>query len=768
VSAAIPDVVGDGEAYSFAFHPDGSHLCAATRDGTLWVYDLQAPGQKPSLLVKLPPRPDELAFDPSGNRLAMVRAGQAQILDTKTGKVSAPFAESHPVEKVGWHPTGNYLALVCSPHEIAVWDLKRMTRMVALNGCQNMGISLAFTPDGERLMSHGWEGMVRFWDWRTGKQLMQKAGVSSLNFSPDGRTLIWDGGPLSQVQLASGREYRSLVRQSNLGMDVDLWKPSFHPEGRLVAVPMSDAIRLFDMDTGDEVAALPQSNYAVAFQEDGALLTNGDRGLLRWPIQDVARAEWRVGPPKQLLARSFIDMASDRTGSVIGQATGNGAILVRSSKDPVFLGPHVDARHIAISPDGSYAVTGNHEGHEGTKVWDTKTQRLLLTFPMGRGSTGSFSPDGHWLAVWGGHGWQVVKVGTWEKKLDDQWCVSLAFSPESAVVAAVSAQGVIRLLDVASGKELARLEDPNQAFGTCIFSPDGARLLISSDNDRAIHVWDLRKIRARLAEMGLDWNAPSYQEAKEPSSIPLTVRVELGNTFVDHRKVIVLSSLRVALNAFDFEAYLERGRAYSRLKKPQEAVKDFGMALAMLPAGHKAHGELLVRRSENLRILHEEVRANADLQQLAKLDLSIQEELQSSAAEQCNNLAWSYVTSSLQQRDPSTALTLIEKAIKLNPNGSAHFNTLGVVYYRLGRYSAATVALERSLRETQGQYAAFDQFFLAMCHARQGAVEEGRKCFDQAVQWTLLNKEMIGKQPTWSKELAAFQAEAKELLTKQQ
>jgi eukaryotic-like serine/threonine-protein kinase len=764
VSAAIPVVVGEGEVYGFAFHPDDRRLCTGTLDGSLWLYDLQAPGQKPSLLVNLQPRAEELAFDSTGTRLAMVRAGQAQILDTRAGKVSAPFAESHPVEKVGWHPTGNYLALVSSPHEIAVWDLKRMTRMPALIGSQNMGISVAFTPDGDRLISHGWDGMVRLWDWRTGKQLMQKAAVSDLNFSSDGRTLMWDGGPLSLVQLASGREYRSLVRQSNLGTDVDIWKLSFHPEGRLAAVPMSDGIRLFDLETGDELAALPQSNYAVAFQEDGALLTNGDRGLLRWPIQNVAPAEWQVGPPKLLLSRSFIDMASDRTGNVIGQATGNGAILVRSSKDPVFLGPHVDARHIAISPDGIYAVTGNHEGHEGTKVWDTKTQRLLISFPTGRESSGLFSPNGQWLAVRGGHGWQVVKVGTWEKKLEDQWCISLAFSPDSAVVAAVSAQGVIQLLEVASGKELARLEDPNQAFGASIFSPDGARLLISSDNDKAIHVWDLREIRAHLGELGLDWDAPGYPQAGEISSIPLKARVELGNIFVDYRKVIGLGSLRIALNAFDFDAYLERGRAYSSLRQPQDAVKDFSVALAMLPAGHKIHGELLFRRSNSLRILHEEVRANADLQELAKLDLSVPEELKSSAAEQCNNLAWSCVTTALQQRDAPTALMLIEKAIKLNPKGSAHLNTLGVVYYRLGRYSEANVALERSLRETQGQFAAFDQFFLAMCHARQGAVEEGRKCFDQAVQWTLLNKEMIANQPTWSKELKAFQAEAKELL----
>src|SRR5207302_4687288 len=45
----------------------------------------------------------------------------------------------------------------------------------------------------------------------------------------------------------------------------------------------------------------------------------------------------------------------------------------------------------------------------------------------------------------------------------------------------------------------------------------------------------------------------------------------------------------------------------------------------------------------------------------------------------------------------------------------AHLNTLGVVYYRLGRWEDAAATLTRAA-EANNQATAFEDFFLAMCH----------------------------------------------------
>ncbi len=47
----------------------------------------------------------------------------------------------------------------------------------------------------------------------------------------------------------------------------------------------------------------------------------------------------------------------------------------------------------------------------------------------------------------------------------------------------------------------------------------------------AVHVWDLRAIRRRLAAMGLDWDAPAYADADlaDAASAPLPpLQVDLG------------------------------------------------------------------------------------------------------------------------------------------------------------------------------------------------------------------------------------------------
>jgi hypothetical protein len=43
-------------------------------------------------------------------------------------------------------------------------------------------------------------------------------------------------------------------------------------------------------------------------------------------------------------------------------------------------------------------------------------------------------------------------------------------------------------------------------------SPDGSRLVLTTNDGPAVHVWDLRAIRRQLGEMGLDWDAPAYPQ----------------------------------------------------------------------------------------------------------------------------------------------------------------------------------------------------------------------------------------------------------------
>ncbi len=64
-----------------------------------------------------------------------------------------------------------------------------------------------------------------------------------------------------------------------------------------------------------------------------------------------------------------------------------------------------------------------------------------------------------------------------------------------------------------------------------IFSPDGSRLVVTTHDGPAVHVWDLRAIRRHLARMGLDWDAPAYSDddPASPALLPFPpLKVDYG------------------------------------------------------------------------------------------------------------------------------------------------------------------------------------------------------------------------------------------------
>jgi hypothetical protein len=78
------------------------------------------------------------------------------------------------------------------------------------------------------------------------------------------------------------------------------------PDERLLAVGMADGVGLWDLERGRALAFLSLPMYRnVLFEPSGALLANGPRELLRWPIRQdpKTRGLLIVGPPQQLPSR---------------------------------------------------------------------------------------------------------------------------------------------------------------------------------------------------------------------------------------------------------------------------------------------------------------------------------------------------------------------------------------------------------------------------------------------------------------------------------
>jgi tetratricopeptide (TPR) repeat protein len=131
------------------------------------------------------------------------------------------------------------------------------------------------------------------------------------------------------------------------------------------------------------------------------------------------------------------------------------------------------------------------------------------------------------------------------------------------------------------------------------------------------------------------------------------------------------------------------------------------------------------------------------------------------AAEACNGLAWAYLTAPEAQRDVKAALPLAEKTLRLASATANYRNTLGLAYYRSGRYREAVEVLRPNVVQQKDSALAYDLYFLAMSHYQLGETARARDYYAWAVRWVSLQQDLRQER---REELAAFQAEAEGLL----
>jgi len=389
------------------------------------------------------------------------------------------------------------------------------------------------------LASSCWDGILRLWDPRTGQQLFNtQTSARGLRFSQDDRVLAAGGGSGAKPmmsEIAPARVYRTLARDPALGRGYYQFS-AIHPSGRLLAVGMGEGTDLWDLAGGRHLASihLAPGNFCLLFDPSGALLTNGPDGLRRWPVEaDPAAAELlRIGPPQPLpMPGSDCQIAQSRDGRVLASAQYDGGLVLHQDRPgpPIRLRPHGDARYIAVSPDGRLVATGSHNGAK-VKVWQTQEDgKLEKELPVGVGSEVGFSPDGQWLAATGDD-LRLWAVADWRQE-GEIGGGAFAFSPDGKVLAVETKYGNVRLVDPSSGREYARLEDPNQARAVPRFSLDGSRLILTGIEGHAVRVWDLRALREELAKLDLDWDVLAYPPADpRADQKPLQVQVDLGDT----------------------------------------------------------------------------------------------------------------------------------------------------------------------------------------------------------------------------------------------
>jgi WD40 repeat protein len=226
---------------SVAFSPDGQSVVTASRDGTARTWALN--GRRLATLAGNADVVDLARFSPDGYSVATAGAdGSVKIWDagTRPQLSRSSLAPPDPPSPTATSPDGDVTASADGPIVRLEGSDGAVTELV---GHRLDVSSVAFSPDGTRLVTAGRDHDAILWDVPTGTALRALRGhfgsVSDARFSPDGRWIV-TAGPRS----------------------VGLWRAS---DGRL--------IRLLVGPEGPFTAAafLPDSQTIVAKTESGVV-----------------------------------------------------------------------------------------------------------------------------------------------------------------------------------------------------------------------------------------------------------------------------------------------------------------------------------------------------------------------------------------------------------------------------------------------------------------------------------------------------------------
>ena len=183
--------------YSVSFHPTEPIFCTGSYDKQLFLWSASN-GQK---LLEIPGHVDavyESLFSPDGRWILSCSADRTiKIWSASSGKqLFKPMSESTAeLLAMAVHPSGLEVSAAGTDKMIRTWRLSGQGGALLRSTFAHDGavLDLAYTPDGERLVSSGEDLLVKFWDSQTLEEIgsleNQSDWVSVLAVSPDGRSL---------------------------------------------------------------------------------------------------------------------------------------------------------------------------------------------------------------------------------------------------------------------------------------------------------------------------------------------------------------------------------------------------------------------------------------------------------------------------------------------------------------------------------------------------------------------------------------------------
>ena len=313
---------------SVALSPDGALLAAGRHDGDIELWDVRT-GKQTETIRGHNAMVQCVTFSPDGKLLASSAKERARLWNLEDRKHVADFNHTAIVEAIAFSSDSKTLACV-DDNCVRLWDTRRKRAVSVLGetpepsqaSFRNASLwkrlyskwirresptdfsvhyastieSIAFSPDGKLLVSGGIDNAVRLWDVKKRREIFKRepdqkegdhANIQAVAFSPDGKVFA-TAGTHEEIHLWSAAEHKLIGT-----LDIQEWCEAlaFSPDGGFLAAGVGTKVRVWNMQTQEEVATLEGALGAVntiVFSGDGrTLVGSAGHGVIR--VWDTSR-----------------------------------------------------------------------------------------------------------------------------------------------------------------------------------------------------------------------------------------------------------------------------------------------------------------------------------------------------------------------------------------------------------------------------------------------------------------------------------------------
>jgi len=297
---------------------------------------------------------------------------------------------------------GPYLSL----NEKAI-DVTKLTDIKILTGHSKNVYSVAWSPDGTKIVSGSQDGTIKIWNAITGvniKTFTGQSDVYSVDWSPNGKDIVSGSrdGTIGIWNATTGVNLRIINATENVVRAV-AWSPnsSYIVSSDATLLITVNEIHIWDATTGINLKTINNNDsiYSVDWSPNGSLIASGsqDKTIKIWNTTTGINLKTFTGHISEIWAvawspdgKKIASGSVDRTIKIWDIVTGTNLNTLTGHNDYV--------ASVAWSPDGSKIVSGSWD--KTIKIWNATSGLLLKTLDNNPSHINSvaWSPDGNKIA----------------------------------------------------------------------------------------------------------------------------------------------------------------------------------------------------------------------------------------------------------------------------------------------------------------------------------------------------------------------------------